>query len=313
MTKPLTAAVILIAATSLQGTWTIGPSLPVGRSEVAVAMLDRRIYVIGGYANGNVDQSLVQVFRPAKQNGQVGGEWHDAAPLPRGLNHVGAVGYRGKLYTFGGFSEQNGAAVGDANVYDPATNRWSPIARLPHPLGSVSVAVLGDEIHLVGGRDQHSDGTHLVYDPAANRYLERAPLPVGRDHMGLVGFEGRLYAVGGRINTPAHNTSYLDVYDPAANSWTSGPAMPTARSGMAVALYFGKIFALGGEQSGMSTAFATNEAYDPSTESWAEFAPLPQGLHGTGAAVIGPRLYVPGGAPVPGGSRQANSLLIFTL
>jgi N-acetylneuraminic acid mutarotase len=307
----LTALPLIAAATP--GHWTTGPSLPVARSEVAIAMLDRRIYVIGGSANGNVDQSLVQVFRPVKQNGQVTGEWHDAAPLPRGLNHVGAVAYRGKVYTFGGFSEQNSAAVDNAYVYDPATNRWSSIAGLPHPLGSVSVAVLGEEIHLVGGREVHSVRTHWVYDPATNRYSERAPLPIGRDHMGLVGFEDRLYAVGGRIDTPAHNTSYLDIYDPATNAWTSGSPMPTARSGMAVVVYYGKVFAMGGEASGMASAFTTNEAYDPSTNAWDEFAPLPVGLHGTGAAVIGRRLYVPGGAPVPGGSRQSNALLIFTL
>jgi N-acetylneuraminic acid mutarotase len=313
MTKLLTAAIALIAAASLPGQWASGPPSPVARSEVAVATLDRQIYVIGGYANGNVDQRLVQVFRPVKQNGQVDGEWHDVAPLPRGLNHVGAVGYRGKLYAFGGFAEQNDAAVADANVYDPATNQWSPIAPLPHALGSISVAVLGGEIHLVGGRDVHSVRTHLVFDPAANRYLERAPLPVGRDHMGLVGFEDRLYAVGGRIDTPARNTSYVDIYDPATNTWASGQPMPTARSGMAVALYEGKIFAIGGEERGMSRAFVTNEGYNPSTNSWSEFAPLPDGRHGTGAAVIGKRLYVSAGAPVPGGSRQSNTLLIFTL
>ena len=132
---------------------------------------------------------------------------------------------------------QNNSAVADAAVYDPRTNRWSAIAPLPRPLGSVSVAVLGNEIHLAGGRDAHSVRTHLVYDPATNRYSERAPLPVGRDHMGLVGFEGKLYAIGGRIDTPAHNTSYVDVYDPRANGWTSGARVPTARSGMAVAAY----------------------------------------------------------------------------
>jgi N-acetylneuraminic acid mutarotase len=131
--------------------------------------------------------------------------------------------------------------------------------------------------------------------------------------MGLVALGGRLYAIGGRIDTPAHNTSYLNIYDPRTNAWTSGAPMPSARSGMAVAVYDGKIFAIGGEQSGMTSAFTTNEAYDPSTNSWSEFSPLPQGRHGTGAAVLDGRLYVPAGAPIPGGSRQSNTLLIFTL
>ncbi|HVR46597.1 MAG TPA: kelch repeat-containing protein [Candidatus Binatia bacterium] len=291
-----------------------GPPLPVARSEVAVATDGRSIYVIGGYANGNVDQSLVEVFHPtANDGGQVRGTWQDVAPLPRGLNHVGAIGYNGRIYAFGGFSAQNNSAVADASVYDPAKNTWAPIAPLPHALGSVSVAVLGTEIHLVGGRDAHSVGTHYVYDPVSNSYSTRAPLPVGRDHMGLVALDGRLYAVGGRIDTPAHNTSYVDVYDPESGAWTSGAPLPAARSGMAVATYRGKIFAMGGEQAGMSAAFNSNFSYDPSAGAWSiDQLILPEGRHGTGAVVVADKLFVPAGAPVPGGGRQSNTLFVFS-
>ena len=151
MTKLLAVVLALAAAAaSPAGSWSSGPALPVARSEVAVAVLADRIYVIGGYANGNVDQRLVEVFQPVIRGDAVRGDWQDVAPLPRGLNHIAAVGYRGKVYAFGGFAAQNNAAVPDANVYDPSTNRWSPIAALPRALGSISVAVLGDEIHLVG-------------------------------------------------------------------------------------------------------------------------------------------------------------------
>ncbi|HEX3671519.1 MAG TPA: hypothetical protein VHT92_07435 [Candidatus Cybelea sp.] len=323
MTKPLFLAIAALtlvgAAVPLCGSWSNGPALPVARSEVAVATLDGRVYVIGGYANGNADQTLVQVSQPfARPPGTpyitiTFLPWRDVAPLPRGLNHIGAVGYGGKIYTFGGFAAQNGAAVNDANVYDPIGDKWSPIAPLPHALGSVSIAVLGDQIQLVGGRDVHSVRSHYVYDPATNRYSELAPLPVGRDHMGLAPYACKLYAIGGRIDTPAHNTNYVDIYDPKKNAWTSGRPMPTARSGMAVAVYRNVVFAIGGEARGMARAFATNDGYDPVTNLWGKYAPMPEGRHGTGAAVIGGRLFVAAGAPVPGGSRQSNTLLIYTL
>ncbi len=310
MTQALTSAAIALFVAG----WMTGPPLPVARSEVAVAADGQAIYVIGGYANGNVDQSLVEAFHPtASAEGQVRGTWQDEAPLPRGLNHVGAVGYNGKIYTFGGFAAQNNSAVADANVYDPAKNTWTPIAPMPHALGSVSVAVLGSEIHLVGGRDVHSVGAHYAYDPVNNIYSKRAPLPVGRDHMGLVALDGRLYAIGGRIDTPANNTSYVDTYDPKNDAWSSGAPLPAPRSGMAVAVYRGKIFAMGGEQAGMSAAFNSNFSYDPNTGAWSiDQLILPDGRHGTGAAVIGDRLFVPAGAPVPGGSRQSSTLFVFS-
>jgi hypothetical protein len=119
-------------------------------------------------------------------------------------------------------------------------------------------------------------------------------------------------------------------------TWATGPELPVARSEVAIAtlddriyviggyangnvdqslveVYRGTILAIGGEARGMSRAFTTNEGYDPATNLWGEYAPLLDGRHGTGAAVIGGRLFVPAGAPVPGGSRQSNTLLIYTL
>lgn len=62
--------------------------------------------------------------------------------MPRGLNHVGAVGLGGKVYCIGGFIEQNRTAAPDVSAYDQATDSWRKLPPLPEPLGSVSVAVL---------------------------------------------------------------------------------------------------------------------------------------------------------------------------
>ena len=129
--------------------------------------------------------------------------------------------------------------------------------------------------------------------------------------MGLAADDGRLFAIGGRVDTAAHNTSFVDIYDPRKDVWKSAAPLPSARSGMAVAAYQGSIFAIGGEQSGNASAFATNYRYDASANRWTENAPLPQGRHGTGAVVVDNRLFVPGGAPVPGGSRQSDALFVF--
>ncbi|MBV8726343.1 MAG: galactose oxidase [Candidatus Eremiobacteraeota bacterium] len=311
-----------IASAQPIGTWLLGPPLPTARSEVSVTSIGTQIYVIGGYApidfskafsypmqldtsgKVDVDQSLVQVFDVATQR------WSNRASLPRGMNHIGVTSFNDHVYTFGGFIGQNRNPVSDAYVYDPQADRWSAIAPLPRPLGSVSVTVLGSEFHLVGGRDVHSVRDHFIYDPVTNSYRTAAPLPIGRDHMGLVAYGGKIYAIGGRIDDFNHNTSYLDIYDPHTDSWTAGTPMPSQRSGMAVEVLYNRIFAIGGERGGGT--FTNNEVYDPRTDHWYTYAPLPEGRHGTGAAVIGHDLYIPAGGPVNGGSRQSNTLYIFT-
>lgn len=195
-----------------QGRWRYLAPLPHARGEVAVAEAGGKIYVLGGYADGFVDQPLNEEYDPVKNS------WRGRAPMPRGLNHVGAVGLNGRVYCIGGFVEQNKSPVVDVSVYDPAADTWQTLASLPSPLGSVSLAVLDNKIHAVGGRDKTSVGTHRVYDPRTNRWSELAPLTEGRDHMGLVAINGKLYAVGGRFNTFEYNTNLLDVYDPATDS-----------------------------------------------------------------------------------------------
>jgi N-acetylneuraminic acid mutarotase len=125
----------------------------------------------------------------------------------------------------------------------------------------------------------------------------------------LVAFGGKLYAIGGRIDDFDHNTSYVDAYDPTTNRWTARTPMPSQRSGMAVVQFHDRILAIGGERAGGT--FTNNEAYDPQLNAWSVLAPLPQGRHGTGAVVIGDTLYLPAGAPVNGGGKQTDTLLMF--
>lgn len=306
-TTALLVAALAAAEPADNGRWSFGPRLSTARSEIAVAATGGVLYVIAGYAEGNPSQPLVDAFDPRT------GRWQRRAALPRGLNHVGAAALGGKIYVIGGFERSNRDAVADCFVYDPARNRWQAIAPLPRKRGSVSLAALGGKLHAVGGRDEESVMTHEVYDPAANRWTSAAPLPPGegRDHMGLVAEGGKLYALGGRFNDFYHNTDIAEAYDPRSDRWSELPRLPTARSGGAAAVYRGRILYIGGERAG--GVFTENEAFDPASSSWSELTPVPSGRHGTGAAVIGEKLYLPAGAPVNGGSRQSDTLLVFVM
>ncbi len=295
--------------TTAPGHWSEGPRLPTLRSEVSATALDGKVYVVGGYAFGRVNQPIVQAFDPAMQT------WSDRAPLPLGMNHIGLVAANGMLYAIGGFVQQNRDPVAAAFAYDPHLDRWQAIAPLPDRRGSIAVAYLDGRIHAVGGHDDARAFTeHDVYDPVTNRWTTAAPLPAneGRDHLGLLAFAGKLYAIGGRFDDSTRNTDLVESYDPSSDRWSERARLPTARSGGAAAVFAGMLFYMGGERGGAGT-FAQNEAYDPAHDTWRAFAPLPSGRHGTGAAVIGDALYLPAGGPVDGGSRQSDTLFVFHL
>lgn len=67
-------------------------------SEVGVAALNGKIYVLGGSTPDRVDQPLNQEYDPATDR------WRERAPWPRGLTHAGITALNGKIYVVGAFT-----------------------------------------------------------------------------------------------------------------------------------------------------------------------------------------------------------------
>ena len=102
-----------------------------------------------------MDQNFHQLFDPKS------GAWSLKAPFPLPCNHVAGVSIGSKIYTFGGFIEQNRCPHSKCFVYDTATDQWAPIAGLSRPRGAMSAIVLDGKIHLLGGRDVRSVEWHV--------------------------------------------------------------------------------------------------------------------------------------------------------
>src|SRR5262245_47054606 len=114
------------------GHWTIGTPMPSARTEVAVAELGGKIYVVGGFGG----ERELEIYDTAADR------WSRGAAIPRALHHAAAVGWQGKLYVVGGFVE-GWTPTDDVHEYDPASDRWSRLAALPTPRGALAAAVLG--------------------------------------------------------------------------------------------------------------------------------------------------------------------------
>jgi len=298
------------------GKWIEQPRMPIPTGEHAVIECQGKIHSVAGYAKHRVDQNFHQVFDPKT------GSWSLKAPFPLPCNHVAGVSVGSKIYTFGGFIEQNRCPHSKCFVYDTATDQWAPIAGLSRPRGAMSAIVLDGKIHLLGGRDVRSVEWHEIYDPSTDKYTILAgmrgstgtqPFVGQRDHMGVAVVDGKIHAIAGRMDSYDFNTGLNAVYDPKTDAWTFRAPLPTPRSGPSCVYISGKIVVFGGEATGK--VFGTNEAYDPKTDSWEQLTPmaLPRhGLHGATCAVIGNMVHVPGGGPVPGGQVQGAYHDAFT-
>jgi N-acetylneuraminic acid mutarotase len=68
--------------------------MPSARSEVAVAAIADKVYVVGGFGGGRE----LEIYTPRDDR------WHRGAPLPRAIHHAAAVSVAGKLYVLGGYA-----------------------------------------------------------------------------------------------------------------------------------------------------------------------------------------------------------------
>jgi hypothetical protein len=261
-----------------QPAWTKVTLLPTPRSEIAVALLEHRAYVAGGYSGPNV-------FEVYDMELDV---WSTLADLPVGVDHATLVAHGGLIYLAGGDTDLLFA-------YDPKTDVWAPRANSPYSRYASAGVVIDDSIHLVGGIGPAAE-TLLRYDVADDSWTTLSPLSERRDHVGAVALDDRIHALSGR-RADSTNLRSTEIHDPGTNAWSAGALLQEGRSGFGYALLDGKIYVAGGELIAEPVhAQDSAEVYDPASDAWSEIPALPTPVHGCGMLAWDGRLWLFGGS-----------------
>ena len=95
------------------------------------------------------------------------GRWSEAAPIPRGANHIGVAAMEGAVYALGGFVEQNRIAVPDCYAYVVSDDRWHST----HPLSRGSRGAISVVAHT--GSFMQSGGEILGLSNGTKRMILR--------------------------------------------------------------------------------------------------------------------------------------------
>jgi N-acetylneuraminic acid mutarotase len=219
----------------------------------------------------------------------------------------------GKLYVFGGFNSTKLEATNTVEVYDPATDQWTPRADMPTVVTHANAAVDGDRVWLVGGfKGNHpAPVTDEVweYDVPSDRWYRGPTLPEPRGGGALVRLGRRLHYFGGfsvdRHSTPGdHWVLELD----GGTAWTPAAPLPAPRGQLAGAAVAGRIYAIGGQfgHDRPTEDVDLVHRYDPGTDSWEPIASLPfrRSHFEPGTFVANGRIVIVGGRSArqgPGG------------
>ena len=149
-----TAALLIFDPATLQ--FTRGPDAPVALNSAAGAVLDARLYVVGGRTVRGGNKASLQIYDPAT------GQWTTGPDMPQAQGGLAAAVLNGKLHVFGGeyFGAGGGGVYAHSWVFDPAQQTWSALPDMPVPRHGLGAVALGDVVYVVAGATRAGgDGT----------------------------------------------------------------------------------------------------------------------------------------------------------
>jgi N-acetylneuraminic acid mutarotase len=295
------------------GEYGLRAELLEANSEMAVAEVNGKVYVLGGYPSSRQVQTTVQVYDPATDT------WELGTPLPLPLHHPVIVGVAGKLHSFGG--QTNSGDTNRTLVYDPEGDRtWRDLRPMPTARGAGAAAVIGDVVYVVGGRPPAGNAFE-AYDIGEDTWTPLPDLPQTfphRNHLAAAAIAGKVYVAGGRHSGGSFAdplTDSLDVYDPAMGAWQQRAPMLRPRGGNNGIAAFGCFHVWGGEGANIgapNNVFPDHDVYDPIADRWTRLADLPTPVHGvTGAAFLDGLIYMPGGGTRQGGTSGSRLFQVY--
>ena len=124
--------------------WSTGATMPDAYFSSAVAVLNGKMYVIGGCRYGSCNTTDVQVYDPSSNT------WSFAADYPQPVSWEGCGAIGGEIYCAGGTSDSGGATA-SAYIYNPASNTWSTLPTMPMPMWGMAYAEANGQLLLSGG------------------------------------------------------------------------------------------------------------------------------------------------------------------
>jgi hypothetical protein len=295
-------------------TWSRGADLPEARVQPAVVLLpdDGSVLVIGG-AREQTPLATAYRYRP-DGSGAGPGRWEPAGIMTTGRVLATATRLRsGRVLVAGGGAtgpvkndaQASYAATAAAEVYDPATGRWTRTAPMGAARAMHTATLLPDgRVLVAGGASRWSNvkagrvyGSAEAYDETAGAgtWTPVADMAEARYAHGAATLQAGAFPDGsvmvaggwGRDRGDARDTA--EVYDATGDRWASVDGrMSVARAQVPlVDIGSGLLLAVGGAVDAKAVTPAC-DLFDAATGRWAPAASLTPGVAWPAVVPIGP-------------------------
>jgi DNA-binding CsgD family transcriptional regulator/N-acetylneuraminic acid mutarotase len=191
-------------------TWTAGAALPEPRAAYALAMLNGRLYLFGGW-DGAKYRAETFIYDPAAN------AWSTGTPLPAPRAFMAAAALQNEIFVVGGYDGQR--ELDTVTTYDPtgegaAGGPWSTKPSLNQPRAGLGLLSLANRLYAIGGGWQSPLTFNEQYDMVSGGW-SRTESPVTEQwrNLGLAALGEKIYAVGGwGGDYLPTNEEYLAIY-----------------------------------------------------------------------------------------------------
>jgi hypothetical protein len=229
-------------------------------------------------------------------------EQRRGAPLPTARTEVTGTAWDGQVVAIGGLDE-NGAALANVDLYDPATDTWTAGPDLPEALHHTAVETLGDRLFVVGGytiRQGAWVAETAVWSlgPGEEAWREEPPLTTPRGALAIASTGSRLVALGG-VGPGREVLTSTEVLELDGDGWMPGPELDTPREHLDATAVGDEVYAISGRAGGLDTNHASVEVLRDG--AWHLTAPVVHPRGGIGADTVRGVPCVTGGEE-PGGT-----------
>jgi Kelch motif/Galactose oxidase, central domain len=318
------------------------PTAPTGSMKVprfghqATLLNNGLVLVTGGATMGNTAVASAEIYDPQT------GLWRDTrqaalggGPLLMSIArnaHTAVKLSDGRVLIAAGTG--NGGSIAAAEIFDPATETFTPTGSLNLARGGHETVVLADgRVMLLAGRSTAAPcctvASTEIYNPATGTWSFAASVPTGTslgtifpgytDHRAALLNDGKVLLTGGYNGATGMVASAALRYDPAGNNWEVLTPMRSVRLQHSIAvLPNGKVLIAGGRVTDSTNSFTSTEIYDPGflpNGSSTAGNPLSVGRALHTATVVNGKVLVAGGlaypASTPGTAISNSSLELF--
>jgi N-acetylneuraminic acid mutarotase len=276
-----------------EGSWVSKAPMPTAREGLGVAVVQGRIYAIGGY------NSILELVGNNEMYNPSSDTWSTLAAMPTPRARFGIAAFQNKIYVIGGaigsvpHFQDNAMGIsvmtGINEAYDTATNTWETKTPMPTERGIMQANAVDGKIYVTGGFSQNSQFSNVteVYDPPSDSWSTLAPMPIYQEEFSSTSVDRKIYVI----------SNIVQIFNTKTNQWTLGTPPPTSVYQGAAGATTGRMapkriyVLLGG--SGF------NQIYDPDEDSWSLGASMPNAESNRlclAVAVVDDMIYAVGGS-----------------